>query len=62
MMKDYHAHHPCPHGGYICASTREDWARIAATDGMATADVAGIGLFEAAGLLATEIPSRACGT
>lgn len=34
MMKDYHAHHPCPHGGYICASTREDWARIAATDGM----------------------------
>ena len=35
---------------------------VAAADGMAAADIAGIGLFEAAGLLATEIPSRACGT
>jgi TatD DNase family protein len=33
-MKDYHTHHPSPHGGYLCAITRSDWERIAATEGM----------------------------
>lgn len=33
-MKDYHTHHPSPHGGYLCAVTRNDWERIAATEGM----------------------------
>ncbi len=31
---DYHTHHPSPHGGYLCAVTRADWERIAATQGM----------------------------
>lgn len=29
-MKDYHTHSPGEHGGYLCAVTREDWARVAA--------------------------------
>ena len=33
-MKDYHTHHPSPHGGYICAVTRNDWERVASTEGM----------------------------
>lgn len=33
-MKDYHTHHPGPHGGYICAATRSDWERVAAAEGM----------------------------
>lgn len=33
-MKDYHTHHPSPNGGYLCAVTRSDWERIAATPGM----------------------------
>lgn len=33
-MKDYHTHHPSPNGGYLCAVTRADWERIAATPGM----------------------------
>lgn len=33
-MKDYHTHHPAPDGGYLCAVTRADWERVAATPGM----------------------------
>ena len=33
-MKDYHTHHPSPHGGYICAVTRADWERISTAEGM----------------------------
>lgn len=33
-MKDYHTHHPSPHGGYLCAVTRADWERVAAAEGM----------------------------
>ena len=33
-MKDYHTHHPGPHGGYICAASRSDWERVAAAEGM----------------------------
>ncbi len=33
-MKDYHTHHSSPAGGYLCAVTRNDWQRIAATPGM----------------------------
>lgn len=33
-MKDYHTHHPSPHAGYLCAITRSDWERIAATPNM----------------------------
>lgn len=33
-MMDYHTHTPGPHGGYLCAVTREDWPRIAAAEGM----------------------------
>ncbi len=31
---DYHTHHPGEYGGYLCAVTRADWERIAATPGM----------------------------
>ncbi len=31
---DYHTHQPGPHGGYLCAVTRADWERVAATPGM----------------------------
>ena len=33
-MKDYHTHHPSPHGGYICAVTRNDWESISQAAGM----------------------------
>lgn len=33
-MKDYHTHHPSPHGGYICAVSRQDWDSISQADGM----------------------------
>lgn len=33
-MKDYHTHLPGPHGGYLCAVTREDWSRVVAAPGM----------------------------
>ena len=33
-MKDYHTHHPGPHGGYLCAVTRADWERISTAEGM----------------------------
>lgn len=34
-MMDYHTHSPGPHGGYLCAVTREDWPRVvAAAPGM----------------------------
>ena len=26
---DYHTHTPTPHGGYLCAVTRQDWPRVA---------------------------------
>ncbi len=31
---DHHTHHPGEHGGYLCATTRADWERVAATPGM----------------------------
>ncbi len=31
---DYHTHHPGEHGGYLCAVTRADWERVAASPGM----------------------------
>lgn len=33
-MKDYHTHHPSPHGGYLCSVTRADWGNIVAAEGM----------------------------
>ena len=33
-MKDYHTHHPGPHGGYLCAVNRCDWERISTAEGM----------------------------
>ncbi|MEE1266655.1 MAG: TatD family hydrolase [Akkermansia sp.] len=33
-MKDYHTHHPGPHGGYLCAVTRADWEQISTAEGM----------------------------
>ena len=36
-MKDYHTHHHNPAGGTLCAVTRNDWERIAATADMTPA-------------------------
>ena len=33
-MKDYHTHHPSPHGGFICSVTRNDWESISLAAGM----------------------------
>lgn len=33
-MKDYHTHTPGPHGGYLCAVRRADWARVTEAQGM----------------------------
>ncbi len=33
-MMDYHAHSPGACGGYLCAVRRDDWDRVAATQGM----------------------------
>ncbi len=33
-MKDYHTHHPSPHGGFICAASRADWERLSTAEGM----------------------------
>ncbi|MBR4108009.1 MAG: TatD family hydrolase [Akkermansia sp.] len=39
-MKDYHTHKAASHGGYLCAVTRADWARVAA-EAAETAGTAG---------------------
>lgn len=33
-MKDYHTHQPRSCGGYICATTRQDWERLTSATGM----------------------------